>query len=114
MAAYISRRALLRQSAVVAAGSVLATKGIAAAGVDKPKIKIGQIGTEHAHATKLEVYRRSADYEVVGVVEPNPDLRRRASALPVYRDVTWMTQDQLLNVPDLQVVLVETHVRELL
>ena len=34
-------------------------------------IKIGQIGVGHAHASKLAVYRASADYEVVGIVEPD-------------------------------------------
>ena len=37
----------------------------------RPRIKIGQIGVGHAHADKLGVYRASADYEVVGIVEPD-------------------------------------------
>lgn len=79
------------------------------------KIKLGQIGVGHAHAAgKMEVYRKSADYEVVGVVEPNADLRRQAQANPVYADLTWMTQEQLLNVAGLQAVAVETQVRDLL
>ena len=45
---------------------------------NKPRIKIGQIGVGHAHATKLQVYRESPDYEVVGIVEPNKELRERA------------------------------------
>jgi hypothetical protein len=36
-----------------------------------PRIRIGQIGVGHAHANKLSVYRKSPDYEVVGIVEPN-------------------------------------------
>lgn len=35
------------------------------------KLKVGQIGVAHGHASKLSVYRQSEDYEVVGVVEPN-------------------------------------------
>ncbi|MEZ6079642.1 MAG: hypothetical protein R3C56_29430 [Pirellulaceae bacterium] len=35
-------------------------------------IRVGQIGVGHAHANKLAVYRASPDYEVVGVVEPDP------------------------------------------
>lgn len=79
-----------------------------------PRIRIGQIGTGHAHASKLSVYRQSADYEVVGVVEP--DEKRRAAAMngPVYRDLAFMSQEQLLNVSGLQAVLVETEVRNLL
>lgn len=80
----------------------------------KPKIKVGQIGVEHAHASKLSVYRSSPDYEVVGIVEPNERLRKQATEQPAYRDLPWLTREQLLNTPGLQAVLVETHVRELL
>ncbi len=57
--------------------------------------------------------RQSADYEVVGIVEPDEELRHRPRTLP-YRGVPWMTQERLLNVPGLQAVLVETRVRDLL
>ncbi len=78
------------------------------------KIKVGQIGVGHAHASKLSVYRDSPDYEVVGVAEPDEDLRKRAEQQPAYRDLPWMTVEQLLNEPGLQAVLVETRVRDLL
>ena len=80
----------------------------------KPRIRIGQIGVGHAHASKLSVYRNSQDYEVVGVVESNAELRKRAESQPLYRDLPWMTQEQLLNVSGLQAVLVETQVTDLL
>lgn len=80
----------------------------------KRKIKIGQIGVGHAHASKLSVYRASPDYEVVGIVEPDVELRRRAQSQAAFRDLPWMTQEQLLNVPKLDAVLVETKVRGLL
>jgi len=80
----------------------------------KPRIKIGQIGVGHAHATKLSVYRESPDYEVVGIVEPDKELRERAAQQPAFRDLPWMTEEQLLNVPGLSAVLVETRVRDLL
>lgn len=78
------------------------------------KIKIGQIGVGHAHASKLSAFRESADYEVVGIVESDPQLRERAQKNPVYRDLPWMTAEQLLNVTGLKAVLVETRVRDLL
>ena len=78
-------------------------------------IKIGQIGTGHAHARgKMQSLRRSDDYEVVGVVEPNPVLRKQAEQNPVYKNVRWMTEEQLLNVAGLKVVAVETEVKNLL
>ena len=80
-----------------------------------PKIKIGQIGTNHGHAAgKLASYRKSTEFEVVGLVEPNPELRRKADASPDFRDVPSMTIEQLLNVPGLQAVAIETQPRHLL
>lgn len=84
------------------------------ADTSKTPIKIGQIGIGHAHANKLGVYRKSKDYEVVGIVENDPQLRKQLSSNPAYKDVPVMTQEQLLNVPGLQAVLVETEVRDLL
>ena len=78
------------------------------------KLKYGQIGVGHAHANKIAVYRQSSDWEVVGVVEQDPELRQRAEKDPLYRDLKFMTQEQLLNTPGLQVVGVETQVRDLL
>ena len=78
------------------------------------KIKYGQIGVGHAHASKMSVYRQSDEFEVVGVVEPNADLRKRVENSPVYKGLKWMTQEQLLNEPGLQVIGVETEVKHLL
>jgi predicted dehydrogenase len=108
-----SRRSFLAKTAAIGAIAGLGSRAVAD---DKPlaKVKVGQIGTSHAHATKLEVYRKSPSYQVVGVVESDADRRRRAEQLPAYRDVQWLTEEQLLNTSGLQVVLVETHVRDLL
>jgi predicted dehydrogenase len=97
-----------------ATGVASGLTGLANAQPARNRIKIGQIGVGHAHASKLSVYRASADYEVVGIVEPNADLRKRAEGQAAFRDLRWMTQDQLLAVPGLQAVLVETRVGDLL
>jgi predicted dehydrogenase len=77
-------------------------------------IRYGQIGVGHAHATKMSVYRNSSDYDVVGVAESDPELRKRFADHAAYRDLKWMTEEELLNAPGLQVVGVETKVRDLL
>jgi len=59
---------------------------------DSRRIRIGQIGTGHAHATKLSVYRASPDYEVVGIVEPDAQLRKAAETNPVYQGLRWLTR----------------------
>jgi predicted dehydrogenase len=75
-------------------------------------IKYGQIGVQHAHASKISVYRNSESYEVVGVVENDPAARERAKRDRNYKDLPWMTEEQLLNTPGLQVVGVETRVQD--
>jgi len=108
-----SRRTFLSSTAATAALATI-TSECTLADEKKPRLKIGQIGVGHAHATKLGVYRSSPDYEVVGLVEPNKDLRDRAQEQPAFRDVPLMTEEQLLNTPGLAAVLVETRVRDLL
>jgi predicted dehydrogenase len=79
-----------------------------------PRIKIGQIGVGHAHATKLSVHRQSQDYDVVGLVEPDDRLREEAKSKEAFRGLPWMNREQLFDVPGLRAVLVETRVRDLL
>jgi len=63
------------------------------------RLRIGQIGTEHAHAGgKMEAMRSLTDlWEVVGVTGPKG-----------YAGVKSMSVDELLAVPDLHAVAVET------
>lgn len=100
-------------SMMAGAATWMATAGSSSA-ADRPRIKVGQIGTGHAHASKLSVYRSSPDYEVVGVVEPDLTLRKQAEASDTYRGLKFLTQEELLATPGLQAVLVETPVRDLL
>src|SRR5687768_8842008 len=101
------RRTFLQLAGAAAAAPALAD-------TSKPRIKVGQIGVGHAHATKLAAYRKSPDYEVVGIVEPDEALRQRAATVPAFKDLPWLTREQLLNTPGLQAVLVETRVSDLL
>ena len=81
----------------------------------KPRLRIGQIGTAHAHADgKMTSLRRSPDFEVVGIVEPDARRRPAAEANPIYQGVPWLTEEQLLNTRGLQAVAVETGVKDLL
>src|SRR4051794_4265986 len=76
------------------------------------KIRIGQIGTKHAHAAgKMDTMRKSEDYEVVGIVEPDAEWRAKAEKSATYQGVPWMTEEQLLNTAGLQAVAVETGVK---
>jgi predicted dehydrogenase len=101
------RRTFLQVASAALAGPAIADQ-------PKPRIKIGQIGVGHGHATKLAVYLKSPDYEVVGLVEPDEGLRKRAAFQPAFKDLPWLSREQLLNTPGLQAVLVETRVADLL
>ena len=76
------------------------------------KIKIGQIGICHEHASgKIQALRAMPDvYEIVGVVDDrNTTAARRAGDnLAPYEGLTWMTEEELFATPGLQAVTVET------
>jgi predicted dehydrogenase len=111
----LPRRQFLASTAALASGVFAAAHASRAADAARaPRIKIGQIGVGHAHASKLGVYRASDDYEVVGVFEPDETLRQRAESDPTYQGLKWLTREALLSTPGLQAVLVETRVRDLL
>lgn len=103
-----------RMFPVSLAGMAAATAAVARGATPTPRIRVGQIGVGHAHATKLAVYRESPDYEVVGIVEPDAERRAWAEQQPAFRGLPWMTQEELLATDGLDAVLVETEVRDCL
>ena len=110
-----TRRDFIRRA--VALPAALTLTGSAVAGAKQPvRIKAAQIGTQHAHASgQLATIRKYPEvFELVGVVESDPQERQAARQRETYRNVNWLTEEQLLNTPGLQVVAVETHVRDLL
>lgn len=92
------------------AATTLSAQVLRAESTERAKIVAGQIGTRHAHASgKFEAMRKLAgDYHVVGIVEPDEASRARASGQAVYRDVPWLSEEQLLSNENLQVVAIET------
>jgi len=72
------------------------------------RIRIGQIGIGHEHASgKMDALRGLGDvYEVVGVAEEaSPDWPSRKA----YEGLPRMTEEELLSTPGLQAVAVETN-----
>ena len=110
----VNRRQALQSMTGAFAGSLCCAAAARCKDASRPPIKVGQIGVGHAHANKLSVYRESPDYEVVGIVEPDAALRAAAAMQPAFCDLPWMSQQQLLETPGLQAVLVETRVDDLL
>jgi len=105
----LSRREFLAASGLAATCAALpgAADGIPG---KRQRIKIGQIGTGNQHAYKIRTLRKLTDlFEVVGVAEDDPALRAKAMKSDCYKGLTWMTSDELLAVPGLQAVAVETE-----
>jgi len=110
-----SRRSFLAASGLAAAGVVL-PGGLSAASdgapVKRPPIKIGQIGTGNQHAYKIGTLRKLPElFEVVGVAEDDPARREREKNAAAYKGLPWMSSDELLAVPGLQAVAIETEER---
>ena len=80
---------------------LFASASTAAFAASPARLRIGQIGTEHAHAAgKMEAMRSLTDlWEVVGVTGPKG-----------YDGVKSMSVDELLAVPNLNAVAVETTI----
>ncbi|MEQ9406679.1 MAG: Gfo/Idh/MocA family oxidoreductase [Fuerstiella sp.] len=102
--------------AAAASGVLTATQSVRAESSKAAPIRVGQIGTKHAHASgKMDTFRKFPElFEVVGVVEADPEQRRRMETSRTYAGLPWMTEEQLLNVSGLQAVAVETHIDQLL
>ncbi len=113
----LSRRDFIRRSSLASVLSVSAVGPLRSlrAASSGDRIKIGQIGTKHAHASgKMQSLRKLQDlYEVVGVVETDSNARAKASRGATFRGLPFLTEEQLFNTPGLEAVVVETPVREL-
>ena len=119
----ISRREFLTAGSKIACGSALVLTASAAfpqskrtkAAKPHTRVKIGQLGTAHAHAKgKIAALRKlDREYEVVGIVEPDPHRRKALENHPAYKGLNWMTEEQLLGTRGLQAVTVETKKRDL-
>ena len=109
----MQRRQFLQATATC---SALAMSNRVVLGDSGNRIKVGQIGTTHAHAAgQIETVRKLEElYEVVGVVEPDATRRQQLEGHRAYNGVRWLTEEELLNTPGMQVVAVETEVRDAL
>ncbi len=106
-----SRRQIL--SSLGATAAVVGIPAISRSAAPAP-LKYLQIGTAHAHANKLSVYRESPEWEVLGIVEPDPERVESAKRSDLYGDLPFYTLEQGLNLPGLHAVGIETEVRDLL
>lgn len=108
-----THQTLAATSAIPALAGIGIARDSHAAGDER--IKVGQIGTTHAHASGQMATMRKFDklFDVVGVVEPDEGRHKWVASNKAYRDVPLMSAEQLLNVKGLRCVAIETDIAEL-
>lgn len=79
------------------------------------RLRIGQIGTKHAHAAgKLAaILKYPETFEFIGIVEPDAARREALKDEPPYRGLRWLQEEALLATAGLRAVAVETAIAEL-
>lgn len=112
-----TRRDFVRNSALFASALSLASSACAL-GADPAvrRAKVGLVGTAHPHALgKLETLLKHPDlFDVAGVVEADERRRQKLIGQKHFAAVPLLTEEQLLNVPGLEAVLVETDVKDVI
>ena len=75
------------------------------------KVKVAMYGTGAAHAIGvLGTLRELNEYfDFVGLCEPDEKLKSRAEEIDCYKDVHWLTEAEMLKIPDLDAVVVESE-----
>jgi predicted dehydrogenase len=80
-----------------------------AAAMEKPPVGMGFLGGVHSHFEgKLAAARSISDLRIAGVCEQDPSIRESLQK----QGVPLLTRDELLRHPDIQVVAVESAVRD--
>ena len=102
----VTRRHALK---TVAAAAMAPYAGSLAADVPA-RIRIGQLGTSHAHASgKMDAILSLTDlYEVAGIAEPIAGRQANAEKHKSYTGLKWLTEDVLLSDTSVKAVVVET------
>ena len=109
----IARRQFISHTA--AAAGVAAVGARSAAPAASHPIGAAIIGTVHSHAIgHLQTLRKSSNYEVLGVSEPDPKLRARAEKNPRWEGVPWASVEEILRDDRVRMVCIETDPLEAL
>lgn len=75
------------------------------------KVKVAMYGTGAAHAIgALGTLRELNEYfDFIGVCEPDEKLKRMAEDMECYKGVHWLTEEEMLKIPDLDAIVVESE-----
>lgn len=74
------------------------------------RIRVAQIGTKHVHGRSAFASMKNQPelFQVLGVAEPDPDRAYFLKECPTYQDYPAYSVEELLNLPGLQAVTIET------
>src|SRR5690606_17063173 len=102
----------ISNAAILISSSLLHDYGNYLKNNNRTKIKIGQIGISHEHALpKFNSLKMLSDiFEIVGIVDDRSSTAARfiGDNLKPYEGFKWMSENELLNVPGLEAVMIET------
>ena len=103
----IHRRTLLTGLAMAPFASLLAAES-------KPRLRVAQIGTSHAHAAgKMDALRSLPDlYDVVGFAEPIAARQAAAQKAKSFAGLKYLTEAEILADPTIRVVVIETTLED--
>ncbi len=103
----IHRRTLLTGLAMAPFAGLLAAE-------NKPRLRVAQVGTSHAHAAgKMDALRSLPDlYEVVGFAEPIASRQAAAQKAKSFAGLKYLTEAEILADPTIRVVVIETTLED--
>ena len=103
----INRRTLLAGLAMAPFAGLLAAES-------KPRLRVAQIGTSHAHAAgKMDALRSLPDlYDVVGFAEPVAARQTAAQKAKPFAGLKYLTEAEILTDPTIRVVVIETTLED--
>ena len=80
----------------------------------KPRLRVAQIGTSHAHAAgKMDALRSLPDlYDVVGFAEPIAARQAAAQKAKSFAGLKYLTEAEILADPTIRVVVIETTLED--
>lgn len=77
------------------------------------KVRAAILGVRHGHVVgKLRALRESPLYELAGVCEPDPALRREREQSVAFHGLRWLSQEELVGDAATRLVIVESGVAE--
>ena len=79
------------------------------------RIPTGILGIQHSHlAPKLQAMRRNPDFELVSVAEPDPATRAKHASSKDLEGLRWVSAEELLADPSLDLIVFEGEVKDAL